>query len=271
MRRRTLLAGAAAWLAAAAPIGSGTSSLTSGGRLDPQRVGRYARLGRSRGWDLVVMYGQTEAVPVTFMGPQEWFRELPGSEPVVSAGRVMPFAELEIRDDDNRPLPVGEQGQIAVRCEGQMTGLWDDPEQTSRRLVDGWVLTGDVGRLDRRGFLHVTDRMDDMIVSGGFNIWPAELERVISALPGVREVVVVGAPHERWGETPLAEVLLYDGAELEAVVIVEACREQLGPYKQPGRVVFRAEPFPRSPVGKLQRKLVKEPYWAGEERRVRGA
>lgn len=220
---------------------------------------------------LYQMYGQTEAVPVTFMGPQEWFRELPGSEPVVSAGRVMPFAELEIRDEQNRLLPVGEHGQIAVRCEGQMTGLWDDPEQTARRLVDGWVLTGDVGRLDDHGFLYVTDRMDDMIVSGGFNIWPAELERVISALPGVREVVVVGAPHERWGETPLAEVLLDDGAQVDASVIVQACREQLGSYKQPGRVVFRTEPFPRSPVGKTQRKLVRESYWAGEDRRVRGA
>ncbi|MFG2039816.1 class I adenylate-forming enzyme family protein [Dactylosporangium sp. NPDC048998] len=220
---------------------------------------------------LYQMYGQTEAVPVTFMGPQEWFRDRPGSNPVLSAGRVMPFAELEIRGEGNQPLPVGEQGEVAIRCEGQMTGLWGDPEQTARRLVDGWVLTGDVGRLDARGFLYILDRVDDMIVSGGFNIWPAELERVISALPGVREVVVVGAPHERWGETPVAEVILEEGAEVPAATVVAACREQLGAYKQPGRVVFRTEPFPRSPVGKLQRKAVKEPYWAQEGRRVSGA
>ncbi|MET7395732.1 AMP-binding protein [Dactylosporangium sp. NPDC005572] len=220
---------------------------------------------------LYQMYGQTEAVPVTFMGPQEWFRDLPGSDPVLSAGRVMPFAELEIRGEGNLSLPAGEQGEIAIRCEGQMTGLWDDPQQTARRLVDGWVLTGDVGRLDARGFLYITDRVDDMIVSGGFNIWPAELERVVGALSGVREVVVVGAPHERWGETPVAEVILEQGAVVTAETIVAACRDQLGAYKRPGRVVFRTEPFPRSPVGKLQRKLVKEPYWATESRRVSGA
>jgi acyl-CoA synthetase (AMP-forming)/AMP-acid ligase II len=183
----------------------------------------------------------------------------------------MPFAEVEIRGAENQPLPVGEHGEIALRCEGQMTGIWDDPEQTAKRMIDGWVLTGDVGRLDANGYLYVVDRVDDMIVSGGFNIWPAELERVISTLPGVLEVVVFGAPHEHWGETPVAEVLLEDGAEVDEVTIVEACRSNLGSYKRPGRVVFRSEPFPRSPVGKLQRKVIREPYWAGEARRVSGA
>jgi acyl-CoA synthetase (AMP-forming)/AMP-acid ligase II len=217
------------------------------------------------------MYGQTEAVPVTFMGPREWFATRPGSSPLLSAGRVMPFAEVEIRGEGNKPVPAGEEGEIALRCEGQMTGIWDDPGQTARRMVDGWVLTGDVGRLDANGYLYVVDRVDDMIVSGGFNIWPAELERVIATLPGVREVVVFGAPHEHWGETPVAEVLLEDGAELREAAVIEACRASLGSYKRPGRVVFRTEPFPRSPVGKLQRKVIREPYWAGHERRVSGA
>jgi acyl-CoA synthetase (AMP-forming)/AMP-acid ligase II len=217
------------------------------------------------------MYGQTEAVPVTFMGPREWFATRPGSSPLVSAGRVMPFAEVEIRGAENKPVPIGEEGEIALRCEGQMTGIWDDPEQTARRMVDGWVLTGDVGRLDPNGYLYVVDRVDDMIVSGGFNIWPAELERVIATLPGVREVVVFGAPHERWGETPVAEVIFEDGAGLDEEVIIEACRTSLGSYKRPGKVVVRTEPFPRSPVGKIQRKVIREPYWAGHERRVSGA
>ena len=220
---------------------------------------------------LFQMYGQTEAVPVTFMGPKEWFRELPGSDPLVSAGRVMPFAELEIRDDENRPVQPGEEGEIALRCEGQMTGLWDDPGQTAERLREGWVLTGDIGRLDENGYLYVIDRKDDMIVSGGFNIWPAELERVIGVLPGVREVVVFGAPHERWGETPVAEVIVEPGAAISAEEIIQACRDKLGSYKQPRQVVFRTEPFPRSPVGKLQRKVIREPYWAGQGRRVSGA
>jgi acyl-CoA synthetase (AMP-forming)/AMP-acid ligase II len=217
------------------------------------------------------MYGQTEAVPVTFMGPHEWFSPLEGSDPLRAAGRIMPFAELEIRDEHNRSVPTGAEGEIAIRCEGQMTGLWDDPEQTAARLRDGWVLTGDIGRLDEHGFLYVIDRVDDMIVSGGFNIWPAELEQVISALPGVGEVVVFGVPHEKWGETPLAEVILDDGAELDEKAVIEECATHLGSYKKPGRVVFRTEPFPRSPVGKLQRKVIREPYWAGQDRRVGGS
>jgi acyl-CoA synthetase (AMP-forming)/AMP-acid ligase II len=217
------------------------------------------------------MYGQTEAVPVTFMGPREWFGELAGSDPLRAAGRIMPFAELEIRDENNASVPTGAEGEIAIRCEGQMTGLWDDPEQTRKRLRDGWVLTGDIGRLDEHGFLYVIDRVDDMIVSGGFNIWPAELEEVIAAMPGVREVVVFGVPHARWGETPLAEVILDDGARLDEQEVVAECGRRLGSYKKPSRVVFRAEPFPRSPVGKLQRKVIREPYWAGRDRRVEGS
>jgi acyl-CoA synthetase (AMP-forming)/AMP-acid ligase II len=217
------------------------------------------------------MYGQTEAVPVAFMGPREWFGTLPGSDPLRAGGRIMPFAELEIRDEGNRSVPTGAEGEIAIRCEGQMTGLWEDPEQTAARLRDGWVLTGDIGRLDEHGFLYVIDRVDDMIVSGGFNIWPAELEQVISALPGVREVVVFGVPHLKWGETPLAEVILDDGAELDEQMVIEECATHLGSYKKPGRVVFRAEAFPRSPVGKLQRKVIREPYWVGEDRRVGGS
>jgi acyl-CoA synthetase (AMP-forming)/AMP-acid ligase II len=220
---------------------------------------------------LYQLYGQTEAVPVTFMGPGEWFGKLEGSEPLLSAGRVMPFAELEIRDDDNRALPVGKEGEIAIRCEGQMTGLWGDLEQTAARLRDGWVLTGDIGRLDAHGFLYVIDRVDDMIVSGGFNIWPAELEQVISGLPGVLEVVVFGIPDEKWGETPVAEILLDEGAGLEERAVVDACALHLGSYKKPSRVIFRNDPFPRSPVGKLQRKVIREPYWRDQSRRVAGS
>lgn len=217
------------------------------------------------------LYGQTEAVPVVMMGPGEWFGKMEGSDPLRAAGRILPFAELEIRDDSNQPVAVGESGEIAIRCEGQMTGLWNDDELTSTRLRDGWVLTGDIGRLDSHGFLYVIDRVDDMIVSGGFNIWPAELEQVIGALPGVREVVVVGVPHAKWGEAPLAVVFPEPDAQLDEEAIIEACRAGLGSYKKPSRVVFRNEAFPRSPVGKIQRKVIREPFWSGQERRVSGS
>lgn len=217
------------------------------------------------------LYGQTEAVPVAMMGPREWFGQLDGSEPLRAAGRIMPFAELEIRDESNRQSPIGEAGEIAIRCEGQMTRLWNDDELTATRLRDGWVLTGDIGKLDEHGFLYVIDRVDDMIVSGGFNIWPAELEHVIAELPGVREVVVVGVPDDKWGEAPLAVVFPDVDAEITEEDIIDACRIALGSYKKPTGVVFRNEAMPRSPVGKIQRKVIREPFWAGQTRRVAGS
>jgi acyl-CoA synthetase (AMP-forming)/AMP-acid ligase II len=217
------------------------------------------------------LYGQTEAVPVAMMGPQEWFGPSPGSDPLRAAGRIMPFAELEIRDESNRPVALGEPGEIAIRCEGQMTGLWNDDELTERRLKDGWVLTGDIGRVDEHGFLYVIDRVDDMIVSGGFNIWPAELEQVIAALPGVREVAVVGVPHEKWGEAPLAVVFADPAAGLEQQAIIDACSTRLGSYKKPARVLFQDNPLPRNPVGKIQRKVIREPFWADRTVRVAGS
>jgi acyl-CoA synthetase (AMP-forming)/AMP-acid ligase II len=217
------------------------------------------------------LYGQTEAVPVTFMGPKEWFGKVEGSEPLRSAGRVLPFAELEIRDADNQPVPNNTSGEIAIRCEGQMTGIWNEPELTARRLVDGWVLTGDIGTLDDNGFLYVIDRASDMVVSGGFNIWPAELEQVVAALPGVREVSVFGVPDEHWGETLMAVVVVNEGSPLTEAQVIEECRTRLGSYKKPSRVVLQTEGLPRSPVGKVQRKVLREPYWQGHKRRVGGA
>jgi acyl-CoA synthetase (AMP-forming)/AMP-acid ligase II len=217
------------------------------------------------------LYGQTEAVPVVFMGPKEWFSEAPGSDPVVAAGRVTPFAELEIRDDENKPVPNGTEGEIAIRCDGQTKEIWNEPEMTRQRIVDGWVLTGDIGRLDDNGYLYVVDRKDDMIISGGFNIWPAELESVIVEVPGVREAAVFGVPHEKWGETPLALVVTEEDAELAEEDVIEACRSRLGSYKKPTEVRFRHEPLPRSVVGKIQRKELRRPYWEGSERFVSGA
>jgi acyl-CoA synthetase (AMP-forming)/AMP-acid ligase II len=230
-------------------------------------------------------YGQTEAVPVSMMGPSEWFSEVEGSEPLRSAGRALPFARLEIRDpaESSRVLALGEEGEIAIRCDGQMLGFWDDPEATAERLTaDGFVLTGDIGRIDTNGYLYVLDRKDDMIISGGFNIWPAELENVIADHPSVIEVAVFAVPDDRWGETPMAvcvvEAPAVDDAQAEADLIeadlIEAirtlCGDRLGGYKRPGRVELRTEPLPKSPVGKIQRKVLREPHWADRDRRVAG-
>jgi len=218
-------------------------------------------------------YGQTEAVPVSMMGPLEWFSEVSGSEPLRSAGRCLPFARLEIRDteDPSVRLPIGDEGEIAIRCDGQMTGFWENPDATAERMTaDGFVLTGDIGRIDDNGYLYVLDRKDDMIITGGFNVWPAELENVLCDHADVIEAAVFAAPHERWGETPVAVCVVADGAAVTSDELVALCAERLGSYKKPSEVVVRTEPLPKSPVGKVQRKALREPYWAGYDRRVAG-
>jgi acyl-CoA synthetase (AMP-forming)/AMP-acid ligase II len=216
-------------------------------------------------------YGQTEAVPITMMDSHEWFAQIDGSTPLRAAGRVLPFAQVEIRDPDGHPLPIGAEGEIVAKVEGQMRGYWGDEELTKTRLVDGWVYTQDIGRIDANGYLYVLDRADDMIVSGGFNIWPAELETVIADHPGVLEVAVFGIPDHRWGETPMAVVSVADPTAVTAEEIVTICRDRLGSYKKPGRVEITTDPLPKSVVGKLLRKALREPHWAERERRVSGA
>ncbi len=217
-------------------------------------------------------YGQTEAVPVTMMGPRQWFATVEGSEPLRSAGLPLPFADLEIRTDDGRTaVPLGDVGEIVVRCDGQMTGFWDDPAATAERMVDGWVRTGDIGRLDANGYVYVLDRADDMIISGGYNLWPAEIENVITDHPAVVEAAVFGIPSERWGESPMAVCVVADAAAVDPAEITALVADRLGSYQRPARVELTTDPLPRSPVGKVMRKTLREPHWEGHDRRVAGS
>ena len=216
-------------------------------------------------------YGQTEALPITMMGPTEWFSEVSGSNPLRSAGRPLPFGDLEIVDPDTgEPLPIGAEGEIAIRCDGQMRGFWNNEAATAERMRDGWVLSGDIGRLDENGYLYVLDRKDDMIISGGFNIWPAELENVLTDHPDVVEAAVFGVPSERWGESPYGVVCVVPGAAVTEAELIELCATRLGSYKKPAGVQITTEPLPKSPVGKLARKQLREPHWEGHTRRVAG-
>jgi acyl-CoA synthetase (AMP-forming)/AMP-acid ligase II len=217
------------------------------------------------------VFGQTEATPLTIMTPQEWFTDVPGSTPMRSAGRVLPFCRLEIRGPAGEVLDIGGEGEIWTQVEAQMSGYWGDPQRTAERLVDGWVRTGDIGRLDDNGYLYVLDRVDDMIVSGGFNIWPAELETIIADHPDVVEVAVFGIPDTRWGETPMAICTLRPGALVTEQELIEMVRERLGSYQKPSRVEFRTAPLPKSVTGKVQRKILRDPFWAGRTDRVSGA
>lgn len=220
---------------------------------------------------LYQIYGQAEVQPATTMSPQEWFGQVEGSHPLRSAGRTAPFAGLEIRDADNQPVPVGGEGEIAIRCDGQMDGYWDDPAGTEQRIRDGWVLTGDIGQLDENGYLYILDRKDDVIISGGVNIWPAELENVIAAHPEVLEVAVFGVPSERWGETPAAVCTVEPDSAVTERDIIDLCVRELGSYRKPTVVTLQTDPLPKSPVGKLQRRVLSEGYWRDEQRRVSGS
>lgn len=215
-------------------------------------------------------FNQTEIALGVVMPPREWFAEIPGSKPLEAAGRVGLWTEIEIRDEANNPLPAGEVGEIAFRAEGQMTGYLGAPELSAEKIVDGWVLTGDIGYIDKNGFVYIVDRKGAMIISGGFNIYPAELERVIGSIPGIQEVAVVPIPDARWGETPLAVCVVGADGSVTEDMIVETCRDRLGSYKKPGRVILQKERLPMTPVGKIDRRAIKEPYWSGHAKRVAG-
>ena len=217
------------------------------------------------------VYGLTEATPLAIITPAEWYSEIEGSTPLRSAGRVLPYALIEIRSTDGEALPTGEVGEIWSRCEAQMQGYWGDEELAKGRIRDGWVRSGDIGRLDANGYLYVMDRADDMIVSGGFNIYPAELETVIANHPKVIEVAVFGVPHAKWGETPMAVCQVADATGVSEQEVIDLVAERMGSYLKPTRVAFTTDPLPKTLVGKLSRRTLREPYWRGHDRSVSGA
>jgi acyl-CoA synthetase (AMP-forming)/AMP-acid ligase II len=216
-------------------------------------------------------YGQTEVLPVSMMNSKQWFADLKGSNPLRACGLALPFSEVEIWDEDNNPLPANEVGEIVAKSDGMMSEFWNNPEATAERIVRGWIKTGDLGKIDDNGYLYIVDRADDMIISGGYNIWPAELENVIAGHPDVIEVAVFGVPHERWGETPYAVCVVGPNATVTAQQIIQLVVDDLGSYKKPGGVDITTTPLPKSPVGKIKRKDLREPFWEGIDRRVSGS
>jgi long-chain acyl-CoA synthetase len=217
-------------------------------------------------------FGQSElGLPITTMSARAHEPGPDGRPPerLASAGRPTPWVDLRIVDDDRNDVPVGEVGEIFVKSESTMSGYWNKPHETQQTVHDGWVLTGDLGRLDDDGYLYIVDRKKDMVVSGGFNVYPTEIENLISGLPGVAEVAVVGVPHEQWGETLLAAVVRSEGAELTEQDVQEACAAQLAGYKKP-RIVEFLDALPKTATGKIQRRKLRDRYWHGHDRRVGG-
>ena len=216
-------------------------------------------------------YGQTEITAIAFMGPGQWFATVEGSNPLRACGMILPFVNVQIWDEDGKPVPPGEIGEIIAKADGCLTSFWNNPEATKERIIDGWIKTGDVGRIDANGYLYLLDRADDKIISGGYNIFPSEIENVIARHEDVLEVAVFGVPHPKWGETPLAICVVRAGSSVSEEEIIALVAEELGSYKKPTRVEIRTEPLIRSAVGKIRRKNMSAPYWADHDRRIAGA
>ncbi|MCC6192940.1 MAG: long-chain fatty acid--CoA ligase [Burkholderiales bacterium] len=215
-------------------------------------------------------FGQTEAAAsISCLQPEEHFADggFAREERLASCGRPFPFTQVSIRDDANQPLPDGQVGEICVAGDNVMKGYYRAPDKTAETIVGGWLKTGDVGYLDSEGFLHITDRKKDMIISGGFNVYSAEVEAVINSHPAVQDCAVVGIPDEKWGEAVKAVVERNPGKEVSEVEIIALCKDKLGGVKAPKSVDF-VDKLPRSAVGKVQKREVREKYWQGRTRQV---
>ena len=218
------------------------------------------------GCELIHLYGATELSPLaTIFRHEDRFLDSDRSK---SCGVAPPGVELDIRNPDGEALPVGEVGEVTIKGPNVMIGYWNKPEQTDDVLRDGWYSTGDLGYVDDGGYLYLVDRSKDMIVSGGENVYCTEVEDAIYTHPGVLEATVFGIPDEQWGEAVHAVVVLRDGAELDDVALIAHCRTQIGGYKVPKSVSFSDEPLPKSGPGKVLKRELREPYWAGKERQI---
>ncbi len=215
-------------------------------------------------------YGMTECFPpVTQLlkhehvidGPPEKVRRLG------SCGRPAIGVEVRVVDENDSDVKPGEVGQIICRSANMMKGYFKRPEDTAKTIRNGWLYTRDLATVDEGGYLYIVDRLDDMIISGGFNIFPREVEEVIYAHPAVYEVAVIGIPHEKWGEAVKAVVAMKPGASATEQEIIDFCSGHLTRFKKPQSVDF-VDALPKNPTGKILRRVLREGYWKGKGRLV---
>ena len=224
------------------------------------------------GCGFVQSYGMTEASQaVTFLTPEDHARGLAGRpELLVSAGRAAADTEIRVVDPLDQPRAVGEPGEVVVRGPQVMRGYWNQAEATAEALRGGWLHTGDIGTLDADGYLTIRDRVKDMIVSGGENVYPRGIEDVLARHPAVLEAAVIGVPDARWGEAVKAVVVPRPGTALSEGQVMAFCRQHLGGFEVPRSVEF-VEALPRNAAGKVLRRVLRERYWADQARQVAGA
>jgi long-chain acyl-CoA synthetase len=219
-------------------------------------------------------YGMTEASPLVSVLPAEdHARGRAGEEPhasrLKSAGRPVFGVEVSIRRPDGSEAEPGEPGEIWVRGPNLLVGYWKRPEETEAALVaDGWYRSGDAAYMDADGYLYIVDRLKDMIISGGENVYSTEVENVLFGHSAVLETAVFGVPDERWGERVHAAVVLHAGAEVSETELIEYCRQRIAGYKMPRSVEFHADALPKSGAGKILKRDLRQPHWEHLERGV---
>ena len=234
----------------------------------PEALLRRA-MERMPGVRFLQSYGMTELSPVATVLPPEFHAfEGPNAGRTASAGRPVYNADVMIAGEHDRSLGTFEIGEVCVRGPMVMQGYWNLPELTAQTLRGGWMHTGDAGYLDADGFLFIVDRVKDMIVSGGENVYSAEVEDALYAHPAVGECAVIGIPDEAWGEAVHAVVVPRQGASVTEAELIEHCRGRIARFKCPRSVQLRSDELPKSGPGKILKTELRAPFWAGRERRV---
>lgn len=234
----------------------------------PMHVEHLKEAIRRIGPVFVQLFAQTESpMTATYLRREEHIVEGPQSERLASCGHVRSGMEVAILDAEDNQLSPGEIGEICVRGPALMNGYWERPDATAETLRNGWLHTGDIGRLDDQGYLYIMDRSKDMLISGGLNVYPREIEEVLLRHPAVSECAVIGIPDERWGETAMAVVVRANGEEVSESELKDFAGEHLAHYKKPRAFEF-VSALPKTTYGKIDKKALRAPHWAGRERMV---
>jgi long-chain acyl-CoA synthetase len=216
--------------------------------------------------DIAQGYGMTESSSVlTFLGAEEHRR---GGPELRSVGRPLLGIELSIQDENGVPLPTGEVGEVCAKGGNYMTCYWKKQQETDEAFRGGWYHTGDAGYLDQNGYLYLVDRVKDMIVSGGENVYSIEVENAVATHPGVLQVAVIGIPHDVWGEAVHAIVVPRPGVTITPDEIIAHSRLTIAGYKVPKSVELRPDPLPLSGAMKVLKRELRKPYWEGRERAI---
>lgn len=234
--------------------------------ITPERLGEALD---GFGQTFIQLYGQTEMPDVGTILPKKDHQK--GSEKITSCGKPATMVDVRIADPDDTsdtdPLPAGDVGEVLLRSPYTMDGYYNRPEQTAETLVDGWLRTGDIGQKDEDGYVYLLDRENDVIISGGMNVYTTEVEDALDGHEGIAQVAVIGVPHEDWGEAVHAVIVPRMDADISAEEVRVYADERLSDYKKPKSVEF-VEELPTTPYGKVDKKALREPHWEDSDRQI---